>query len=149
VSAPRLDDQLCFATYTASRLIVRMYQPILKELKLTYPQYLVMMVLWEWDDADGQSRSVSELGQRLYLDSGTLTPLLKRLETAGRVVRSRSVQDGRTVQLSLTDAGRQLADEAAKVQAMLLCSFEGEMDAVVRLREAMKHLVQRLASGHL
>jgi DNA-binding MarR family transcriptional regulator len=149
VSAPRLDDQLCFATYTASRLIVRMYQPILKELKLTYPQYLVMMVLWEWDDADGQSRSVSELGQRLYLDSGTLTPLLKRLETAGRVVRSRSVQDGRTVQLSLTDAGRQLADEAAKVQAMLLCSFEEEMDAVVGLREAMKHLVQRLASGHL
>jgi DNA-binding MarR family transcriptional regulator len=147
VSAPRLDDQLCFATYTASRLIVRLYQPILKELKLTYPQYLVMMVLWEWDDADGKPRSVSELGQRLYLDSGTLTPLLKRLEAAGRVVRSRSVLDGRAVQLRLTDAGRQLADEAARVQAALLCSFEGEMDAVVGLRDTMKQVVQRLASG--
>src|SRR3954464_4658073 len=84
----RLDDQLCFALYATSRAITGLYRPVLQELGLTYPQYLVMLVLWEH-----QTVTVSELGVRLYLDSGTLTPLLKRLEKQGLVVRSRDSED--------------------------------------------------------
>src|SRR3954462_6505588 len=92
-----LDNQLCFALYSASLAMTKLYKPLLDELGLTYPQYLAMLALWQ---EDGQS--VSQLGERLFLDSGTLTPLLKRLETAGLVVRERSVEDERRVHIRLT-----------------------------------------------
>ena len=105
-----LDNQLCFALYSASLAMTKLYKPLLEELGLTYPQYLVMLVLWE-----GDGLMVSELGQRLSLDSGTLTPLLKRLEAAGLVSRLRAVADERRVHVHLTAAGRALRTKAKKV----------------------------------
>src|SRR5689334_3586565 len=92
-----LDNQVCFALYSASLAMTKLYKPLLDELGLTYPQYLVMLVLWE-----GDGLMVSELGQRLSLDSGTLTPLLKRLETSGLITRIRAVEDERRVHVTLT-----------------------------------------------
>jgi DNA-binding MarR family transcriptional regulator len=103
-----LDNQLCFALYSASLAMTKLYKPLLDELGLTYPQYLVMLVLWE-----GDGLMVSELGQRLYLDSGTLTPLLKRLESAGLVSRMRAAEDERRVHIHLTAAGRTLRERLA------------------------------------
>jgi DNA-binding MarR family transcriptional regulator len=108
--APRLDRQLCFALYSASKAATAVYRPVLEELGLTYPQYLVMMVLWE-----SEPRSVRELGHELGLDSGTLSPLLKRLESLGLVERRRSVLDERRVDVSLTDAGRDLSPKATGI----------------------------------
>lgn len=115
----RLDDQLCFALYAATNRVVRAYRPLLGELGLTYPQYLVMLVLWE-----GDQLMVSELGERLYLDSGTLTPLLKRLESAGLLTRLRDAQDERRVRIALTDAGRALRSAAEKIPACVLQSTQ-------------------------
>lgn len=111
---PRLDNQLCFGLYAASRGVQQLYRPVLDSLGITYPQYLVLMVLWE-DDA----QSLTALGERLFLDSGTLTPLIKRMEGAGLVDRTRSPDDGRVVVVSLTDAGRALREESPKVPQQL------------------------------
>ena len=113
---PRLDEQLCFALYSASRAMTRAYAPVLEGLGLTYPQYVVMLVLWEQDDL-----SVGELGAPLGLDSGTLTPLLKRLEEAGLVSRTRGAEDERVVRIGLTAAGRKLEQKAREVPAALVC----------------------------
>jgi DNA-binding MarR family transcriptional regulator len=95
-----LDNQLCFALYSTSLAMTKLYKPLLAGMGLTYPQYLVMLALWERDDV-----TVSELGERLFLDSGTLTPLLKRMETAGFLLRSRSAQDERRVQITQPKSG--------------------------------------------
>ncbi|MFF3488822.1 MarR family winged helix-turn-helix transcriptional regulator [Streptomyces sp. NPDC002701] len=105
-----LQDQLCFALYAASRTVTARYRPLLDELGLTYPQYLVMLVLWEQD-----SISVRDLGTALQLESSTLSPLLKRLETNGLLRRERRAEDERSVALRLTDAGVRLQDRAAAV----------------------------------
>jgi len=107
-----LDRQLCFKLYTASRLVIRAYQPMLKALNITYPQYLVLMLLWEWSDTGIGSSSVNKLGKRLQLDSGTLTPLLKRLEAAGIINRQRSDSDERQLEVSLTAEGAELRSQA-------------------------------------
>ena len=107
-----LDNQLCFALYSASLAMTKLYKPLLDALGLTYPQYLVMLSLWERDGL-----TVSELGERLFLDSGTLTPLLKRLEAAGLLVRLRDVQDERRVRITLTGQGRALRDRLVQPQA--------------------------------
>ena len=106
--AQLLDNQLCFALYSASLAMTKLYKPMLDSLGLTYPQYLVMLVLWELDGP-----SVSNLGERLNLDSGTLTPLLKRMETAGWLVRQRSNEDERRVHVWLSPTGKQLQAQAA------------------------------------
>lgn len=105
-----LDRQLCFPLYAASRAVTRAYKPLLDRIGLTYTQYITMMALWE-----GGTMGVNELGSRLYLDSGTLTPLLKKLEAKGLVTRRRSPEDERRVEVSLTERGRALEDEAASV----------------------------------
>jgi MarR family transcriptional regulator, organic hydroperoxide resistance regulator len=110
-----LDRQLCFALYRASRAVVQAYQPMLAELDVTYPQYLVLLLLWERDGVP-----VKALGQRLDLDSGTLTPLLRRLEARGLVTRSRSAEDEREVLVGLTAAGRRLHARARRVPPRLL-----------------------------
>lgn len=106
----KLENQLCFPLYACSKEIVRRYTPFLDELGLTYTQYLAMMALWEYG-----SMSVGELGQRLYLDSGTLTPVLKKMEAKGLVERKRSTEDERRVEIVLTRAGEALKTDAAKV----------------------------------
>ncbi|UNL96482.1 MarR family winged helix-turn-helix transcriptional regulator [Paenibacillus polymyxa] len=106
----KLDNQLCFAIYACSREITKLYQPYLEKLGVTYSQYLVLIVLWEREEC-----TVKELGEALYLDSGTLTPLLKRLQNAGLIDRKRSTQDERKVLISLTTEGRALRDKALSV----------------------------------
>lgn len=105
-----LDRQLCFPLYAVSREVTRAYKPLLDRIGLTYTQYVTMMALWE-----GGTMSVNELGRRLYLDSGTLTPLLKKLEAKGLVERRRSTEDERRVEVSLTPKGDELQDEAASI----------------------------------
>lgn len=137
-----LQNQFCFALYTASRAVVRAYQPLLAPLGLTYPQYLVMLVLWE---SDGES--VRALGDRLALDSGTLTPLLKRLEAQGLVKKTRDADDVRVVRVTLTARGKQLEKKAAGVPAALACAVGGDnvdAAAVARL-QALKAELQALA----
>lgn len=140
----RLDEQLCFATYAASRAFTRAYAPLLEALGLTYPQYIVMIVLWEKDEL-----SVTELGERLALDSGTLTPLLKRLEAAGLVTRHRDREDERVVRVRLTSAGRKLEEKAREIPATLACRAGfGTSQAGLRrlgaLREALVELTRAL-----
>lgn len=136
----RLDAQLCFPIYAASRAITRQYAALLDELGLTYPQYLVLLVLWETPGA----LSVGELGARLRLDSGTLTPLLKRLESAGIVQRMRDSEDERRVLVSLTDTGRALEERAADVP-LRLKSAMGLDEATARtLYDALGQLLGRL-----
>ncbi|WP_217895493.1 MarR family winged helix-turn-helix transcriptional regulator [Oceanibaculum nanhaiense] len=103
----RLDQQLCFAAYSTAHAFNRLYRPLLEKLDLTYPQYLVMLVLWERDGL-----TVTQIGERLFLDSGTLTPLLKRLENAGRIARTRDPADERRVLITLTGDGQALRTEA-------------------------------------
>src|SRR6185312_1301251 len=110
-----LDDQLCFALYAASRAVTARYRPMLEEIGLTYPQYLVMMLLWEEDD-----QTVGQLGARLALDSGTLSPLLKRLTAAGLVTRHRRIEDERSVSISLTPAGRGLRERAFSISEEMI-----------------------------
>lgn len=137
----RLDDQLCFPLYAAARAIQQQYRPLLSALGLTYPQYLVMLVLWETDGL-----SVSGIGSRLHLDSGTLTPLLKRMEKAGLLTRTRSRNDERVVTIHLTEAGRRLRDRAEAVPAQLvacLAPHAGDLDAA-RLKADLVHLLNVL-----
>jgi DNA-binding MarR family transcriptional regulator len=137
----QLDQQICFALYAASRAMTARYRPLLDELGLTYPQYLVMLVLWE-----GDGLSVGDLGERLQLDSGTLTPLLKRLETAGWVGRTRRPSDERSVEIRLTDAGRELRARATVIPERLLCHTGLAADELFRLRDELKALTIRLSA---
>jgi len=137
----QLDNQLCFALYSTSLAMTKLYKPLLEELGLTYPQYLAMLVLWEQDGL-----TVSELGERLYLDSGTLTPLLKRMETAGLVSRLRAVQDERRVHITLTAAGRKLKDKAAKIPGCILSATQCSIPELVSLTQQVQSFRKRLTA---
>lgn len=140
-----LDEQLCFALYSASRALTRAYAPLLEPLGLTYPQYLVLLVLWERDGVP-----VKQLGERLALDSGTLTPLLKRLAAQGLVERRRGEDDERVVRIHLTSAGRALRSRARKVPMELACragydlGSERAVRELVRLRDELTALTRRI-----
>jgi MarR family transcriptional regulator, organic hydroperoxide resistance regulator len=136
-----LDEQLCFALYAASRRMTAAYRPLLEALDLTYPQYLVMLVLWERDGL-----TVRELGARLQLDSGTLTPLLKRLEQAGLLGRRRRQSDEREVEITLTEAGHKLYERAVDVPRCMAERLCMSVDAFVRLRDELKSLAAQLAA---
>ena len=136
-----LDNQLCFALYSTSLAMTKLYKPLLDELGLTYPQYLVMLMLWEHDGL-----MVSEIGEKLFLDSGTLTPLLKRLEASGYVSRLRDVDDERRVHITLTTLGRQLKSRAAKVPGCILAAAQCALPDVAALTTQVQALRQRLAS---
>ncbi len=138
----KLDNQLCFAVYSASLAMTRLYKPLLEKLGLTYPQYLAMLVLWERDGI-----MVSELGERLSLDSGTLTPLLKRLEANGLVARIRDVGDERRVHISLTSAGRKLKTRAVGVPACLLAASQCPVDQLVSLTQQVRQLRDRIRAA--
>jgi len=131
----QLDRQLCFALYSASLAMTKLYKPLLAPLNLTYPQYLVMLVLWE---ADGIT--VSQLGERIALDSGTLTPLLKRLEASKLVQRLRDSADERRVLLQLTPAGRALKVKAAAVPEAVACASGCALDELAALTARLKAL---------
>jgi len=134
-----VDRQLCFALYSASRAMTAAYRPILAEMNLTYPQYLVMLVLWEEERV-----TVSRLGERLQLDSGTLSPLLKRLEANGFVRRERSTDDERLVDVTLTPAGRRLERKAQCIPERLFSSTGMTEREAADLRDAVHHLTDAL-----
>ncbi|HAE46394.1 MAG: MarR family transcriptional regulator [Tistrella sp.] len=138
----RLDAQLCFALYGASLAMTKLYRPVLEGLGLTYPQYLAMLVLWESDDV-----TVGDLGRRLGLDSGTLTPLLKRLEAAGLVTRRRDPRDERQVRVALTEAGRALKARARHVPERMFCAMGLELDELGDLRRRLHALQARLSDA--
>lgn len=135
----KLDNQLCFLLYASSRAVTRLYQPLLDELGITYPQYLALLVLWERESA-----TVSELGARLELDSGTLTPMLKRMEGAGLVVRERDPQDERRVVVRLTARGEALQEQAACLPEKLLAGAGGSEAEALELLGTLRRLLNRL-----
>lgn len=137
-----VDDQLCFAIYSASLAMNKLYRKQLGKLDLTYPQYLVMMVLWENDE-----QSVSQIGERLFLDSATLTPLLKRMETAGFITRTRLPADERVVIVTLTSAGKKLKQKAEAVWEAIACAAECTVNEAVTLKNQLNHLRDNLTKN--
>lgn len=131
-----LDRQICFPLYAASNLLNRLYRPVLAQLNLTYPQYLVMLVLWETAPC-----SVGTLGEKLFLDSGTLTPLLKRLAANGLVERQRDPTDERRVLISLTAQGQALKQQAAIIPATLANNLQLSNVQLDQLRDQVQHMV--------
>lgn len=141
VDALHLDEQLCFTLYSTVHLLNRTYRPLLEELGLTYPQYLAMLVLWEEDDV-----TVKALGERMLLDSGTLTPLLKRLESAGFVKRERDVLDERQVRIRLTATGRALRAKAECVPVSILEASGLDVEELRDLKERVLAIREALSA---
>jgi DNA-binding MarR family transcriptional regulator len=135
----KVDNLLCFALYAASRAAVDVYRPFLDKLEITYPQYLVMLLLWEQ-----APRTIKELGNVLYLDSGTLSPLLKRLEKRGLIKRQRDIQDERLVNISLTAEGRALKEQVRDLPETLFCQVGLPMEDFGSLIERLHNLTDRL-----
>ncbi|MBC3807220.1 MarR family transcriptional regulator [Undibacterium seohonense] len=136
-----LDKQFCFALYSASLAMTKTYKPLLDELGLTYPQYLVMLVLWKQDDI-----LVKDIGEALFLDSGTLTPLLKRLEAAEIISRQRDASDERQVRVRLTEVGRKLRRSAEKIPRQVLCASGQDAAQLAQLRSELQQLRSALQS---
>ncbi|MCX7922562.1 MAG: MarR family transcriptional regulator [Clostridia bacterium] len=135
----KLDNQLCFAVYACSREIIKLYRPHLEKLGLTYTQYITMLVLWETS-----SISAKDLGERLYLDSGTLTPLLKKLEGMGLVKRNRGAEDERSLIVSLTPKGESLKESAKEIPLKVACSVTLSPHEGIFLRETLKDLTKKI-----
>ncbi|GJE71343.1 MarR family winged helix-turn-helix transcriptional regulator [Methylorubrum podarium] len=136
-----LDNQLCYALYAAAHRMTKSYRPMLERMGLTYPQYLVLLVLWENDGI-----TVSEIGRRLRLDSGTLTPVLKRLETSGLLNRSRRQSDEREVEIALTDQGRALRSEAIAVRQSVMCQLNMSEPEIQAMRADLNALIENLST---
>ncbi|WP_312054819.1 MarR family transcriptional regulator [Pantoea brenneri] len=134
-----VDQQLCFALYSANLAMNKVYRQLLTQLDITYPQYLVMLVLWQKDDL-----TVSEIGEQLFLDSATLTPLLKRLESAGLIMRQRTRQDERQVAVTLTEAGRALRSKAESIPEAVKCATACDDDALLALKVQLDGLRDNL-----
>ncbi len=135
-----LENQICFPLYACSRAVTSLYRPILEELGITYPQYLVLLILWKEDGC-----SVKEIGKKLYLDSGTLTPLLKRLEESELVQRKRSTEDERSVQIFLTSKGKKLKDKAICVPDKLLQNLDIDKKSLTDLKNDLDRLLKILS----
>ena len=135
----KLDEQICFPLYVLSKEITGLYRPILQELDLTYPQYLVMMVLWEQEGL-----TVSAIGEKLFLDSGTLTPVLKRLESKGLINRIRNKRDERMVLLFLTEQGKDLRQQACCIPQKLLSQINIKIEDLENFKETLTHLINNL-----
>lgn len=138
----KLSDQLCFATYAAAHAFTRVYKPLLDPLGLTYPQYLVMLVLWEQANI-----TVNDMGEQLFLDSGTLTPLLKRLQAASLVERTRDTKDERQVRITLTQKGRDLHGPVKQVWDQVVCSVGLSPDRLEALKGEIHRLRETLDAG--
>lgn len=135
----KLDNQLCFALYASSKEVTRLYKPYLDKLNLTYTQYITLLVLWEKDNI-----TVKELGSKLYLDSGTLTPLLKKLESMDIVQRTRDIKDERNVYISLTEKGKDLKNRAMEIPERIFCGTGLSMEEAVMLKDNLKVLINKL-----
>ena len=139
----KLENQLCFPVYAASRLITREYQPFLDRLEITYPQYLVLMVLWETNGL-----TVNDIAKKLLLNTNTITPLLKRMEQQALITRERSKEDERKVLVKLTSKGRDLQEQAAQIPEALekrLLDSQLEIDDLVKLKERLNDVIEFLS----
>lgn len=139
LKTPKLENQICFPLYVIAKEITGLYRPFLDELDITYPQYLVMMVLWENDGL-----TVSHIGDQLFLDSGTLTPLLKRLEAKGFLVRKRNKEDERVVEAFLSESGRNLQQKACEIPGKILEKIDVEPEDLVQLKENIQKIVSKI-----
>ncbi|EMO40992.1 MarR family winged helix-turn-helix transcriptional regulator [Leptospira noguchii] len=135
-----LENQICFPLYACSRALTAVYRPILEELGITYPQYLVLLILWKEDGC-----SVKEIGKKLYLDSGTLTPLLKRLEDSEFIMRKRSEEDERSVKIYLSTKGKKLRDKAVCVPSKMIESLEVDKKSLIDLKKDLDRLLLMLS----
>ncbi|MCJ8153825.1 MarR family transcriptional regulator [Chryseobacterium sp. SSA4.19] len=136
---PRLGNQLCFPLYVIAKEITGLYRPFLDELDITYPQYLVMMVLWENDGL-----TVNQIGEKLYLDSGTLTPLLKRLEKKAFIIRKRKKEDERVVQIFLDEAGSQLKQKSCEIPGKIQKKLNLEEEDLAELKETIQKILNKI-----
>ncbi|PBJ15843.1 MarR family winged helix-turn-helix transcriptional regulator [Flavobacterium sp. ACN6] len=135
----QLENQLCFPIYVIAKEIISLYRPFLDELDITYSQYLVMMVLWEKD-----CLTVNQIGEKLYLDSGTLTPLLKRLEVKGFIIRKRKKEDERVVEVFLADKGRNLQHKACEVPAKMQEKLNLTKEDLLELKETVQKILNKI-----
>ncbi len=142
--ALHLDNQLCFSLYRLSRLVTQSYGPLLKPLGITYPQYLVLLVLWQNEEQGQQALSVSQLTAALQLDTGTVTPLLKRMEGKAIVRRQRNAEDERIVMVSLTEQGRNLRALAKSIPQQLLCKVDMEAQKILSLRADLQNMIHQI-----
>jgi len=142
--ALHLDKQFCFSLYSLSRRVIQSYTPLLKPLDLTYPQYLVLLVLWQQLENEKNTISVSKLTKELKLDTGTVTPLLKRMESKGLLSRTRSTKDERIVIVELSTKGLSLREQAKKIPQSLLCQSTVEPEKVMALREQLQQMLALL-----
>lgn len=135
----QLENQICFPLYVIAKEITGLYRPFLDEIDITYPQYLVMMVLWENDGLP-----VSHIGEKLFLDSGTLTPLLKRLETKGIITRKRKKEDERVVEVFLTESGKQLQQKACEIPGKIQNKIGVETEDLLHLKETILKILNKI-----
>ncbi|MCM3772900.1 MULTISPECIES: MarR family winged helix-turn-helix transcriptional regulator [Priestia] len=135
----QLENQLCFSIYATSREITKVYKPLLDKLGVTYPQYLALLVLWEHE-----TLSVKKMGELLYLDSGTLTPMLKRMQDQELVIRQRSNEDERVVFISLTEKGKKLRDKACHIPEEVFSMTNKSQGELEKLKETLQELLQSL-----
>lgn len=138
----KLENQLCFPIYASSRIITKLYKPFLNELNLTYPQYLVMLVLWEIKHI-----TLKDLGNKLYLDSGTLTPLLKRLESMNLIERERSTEDERLLFVTLTEKGENLKSKAINVPDCILKCTNMEISDLIELKKSIDLFLNKISEN--
>ncbi len=135
----KLDNQLCFALYASSKALIKQYKPLLEKMGITYTQYITLLVLWEQDYI-----TVKELGKKLYLDSGTLTPLLKRLEGMAILERIRDTKDERNVFVKLTQQGKDMKNDAFEIPQKLVCGMEMDIDELLDLKFKLEKLLVRI-----
>lgn len=135
----KLDNQICFQLYATTREMTKRYRPLLEELNVTYPQYLVLLVLWETDRI-----SVKALGKRLFLDSGTLTPMLKRMEEHGLIQRTRSKEDERVVEVVLTEQGKQAEKQAERIPLQFIEQTNLNEEEVIQLKQSLSKMLAQL-----
>lgn len=138
-NTPKLENQICFPLYVIAKEITGLYRPFLDEIDITYPQYLVMMVLW-----NGDGLTVSHIGEKLFLDSGTLTPLLKRLETKGFIVRKRKKEDERVVEVFLADAGKELQKKACAIPGKIQEKIGIQPEELLELKETVLKILNKI-----
>lgn len=135
----KLENQLCFPLYVIAKEMTGLYRPFLDELGITYPQYLVMMILWEHDGLP-----VNSIGEKLYLDSGTLTPLLKRLEAKGFILRKRKKEDERVVEVFITESGKDLRQKAGEIPGKLLQKIDAAPEDWAALKESVQKILNKI-----
>ncbi|MCB2295147.1 MarR family transcriptional regulator [Clostridium algoriphilum] len=137
----KLDNQLCFSLYATSREVIKLYKPLLDQYNLTYTQYITMLVLWE-----AEKISFKEVGQKLHLDSGTLTPVLKKLESMQLIIKYRDKKDDRTVIIELTEKGTALKENILQVPETMYCKLGGSFEKLKKLKESLDELLGELNS---